>query len=607
MKKTVCVFTILSALAVVYGSTGSIDLITNVDHRNITSLNGQWKVIVDPFENGFYDYRYNETSQGYFKNAKPTHPSDLIEYSFDSSETLSVPGDWNSQQEKLFFYEGTIWYRKIFDYDLSGNKRLFVHFGAANYEAVVYLNGKKLGTHRGGFTPFQFEITKQVRPKDNVLVVKVDNKRFPDAVPTVMSDWWNYGGLTRRVLLIEEPQTFIRDYFLQLKKGAPNTIAGWIQLDGQKTQQAVTVDIPEVSISKTVQTDEKGYAAIEFDAQLEFWSPENPKLYNVVINAQTNAIKDKIGFRSVEVHGTDILLNGEPIFLRGICMHEEAPLRPGRAYLPEDAQILLSWAKELNCNFVRLAHYPHNEYMTRMADEMGILVWSEIPLYWTIQWENETVYQNAVQQLTEMISRDKNKASVILWSVANETPVSEARTKFLVELVRLAKSLDSTRLLTAAMERTTRGNTIHIDDPLGAYLDVLGCNEYVGWYGNTDPKEFEKNWETSYQKPLIISEFGAGAMQSYHGNPQTRWTEEFQALTYKRQIRMLKKIAFLRGMTPWILKDFRSPRRPLPDIQDFFNRKGLISDQGERKKAFYVLQEFYHQKAEVVGKESAKD
>ena len=178
----------------------------------------QWQAIVDPYESGFYNYRYQPSDNGYFKNAKPKTKSDLIEYDFDRSGSLKVPGDWNTQSDQLFFYEGTIWYKKSFDYQRKPNTRLFVYFGAANYLADVYLNGEKVGQHEGGFTPFNFEITKLVRDTGNFLVVKVDNKRRRDAVPTLMTDWWNYGGLTREVKLIETPTTFVHDYLIQLRK-----------------------------------------------------------------------------------------------------------------------------------------------------------------------------------------------------------------------------------------------------------------------------------------------------------------------------------------------------------------------------------------------------
>src|SRR5882672_6025774 len=153
------------------------NLIENTDGRKTVSLDGQWQTIIDPYETGYYDYRYLPSANGYFKDAKPTTKSDLIEYDFDTSESLSVPGDWNTQKEKLLLYEGTMWYRKTFDYQKSANTRVFVYFGAANYVADVYLNGKKIGRHEGGFTPFNFEVTNLVRDKGNFLIVKVDNKR----------------------------------------------------------------------------------------------------------------------------------------------------------------------------------------------------------------------------------------------------------------------------------------------------------------------------------------------------------------------------------------------------------------------------------------------
>jgi beta-glucuronidase len=571
-----------------------VGLIANADGRRTISLAGEWKTIVDPYESGYYNYRYQPSDNGYFKNAKPKSKSDLIEYDFDSSTSLKVPGDWNTQSEQLFFYEGTVWYKKSFAYQRKPNTRLFVYFGAANYFADVYLNGEKIGQHEGGFTPFNFEITKLVRDTGNFLVVKVDNKRRRDAVPTLMTDWWNYGGLTRDVKLIETPATFVQDYFIQLQKGSRDRVIGWVKLNGDKPQQRVTIRIPEVGISKSLATDASGTTLVDFTANLSLWSPENPKLYDVTVEAETDQVRDQIGFRSIETRGTDILLNGKPIFLRGVCIHEEAPFRGGRANSREDAQTLLGWARELGANFVRLAHYPHNEWMVREADRMGIMVWSEIPVYWTIQWENRATLENAQNQLSEMIARDKNRAAVVIWSMANETPLSDARLSFLRILVAQARSLDPGRLISAAMERHYLDATTQmIDDPLGEYLDVLGCNEYVGWYDGLPDKADRLEWRTKYQKPLVISEFGGDALFGNHGDVLTRWTEEYQENLYRHQVAMLKRIPFLRGAAPWILMDFRSPRRPLPKIQDYWNRKGLISNNGEKKKAFYVMRQWY--------------
>jgi beta-glucuronidase len=576
-------------------------LIANINARQTTSLDGQWQAIVDPYDVGALDYRAQplKNNNAFYKNHKPESESELVEYDFDTAGQLHVPGDWNTQRESLLFYEGSVWYKRSFDYAKSPKNRLFLHFGACNYLAAVYLNGEELGEHEGGFTPFDFEITDRVRAKGNFLVLRINDTRGKDQVPTVNTDWWNYGGITRPVTLLEVPGTFVQDYFIQLEKGSTHQIKGWLQLNGLQLQQKVTIRIPEAGLSKTIQTDSNGRAEFSFSAGLTLWSPENPKLYTVEFATETDQVTDRIGFRSIEVRGTEILLNGKPVFLRGISIHEEAPTRPGRAWSDDDARTLLSWAKELGCNFVRLAHYPHNEAMLRMADQMGLLVWAEVPVYWTIQWDNPPTLQNAENQLKEMIARDHNRAALIIYSVANETPISEARNRFLRQLIQDAHSADPTRLVSAALQahEVVEGNriTIHINDPIAGDLDVLGNNEYIGWYVRRPEDADAIDWISEYGKPLIMSEFGGDALFGYHGDAAARWTEEYQENLYEHQIAMLKHIPFLRGTTPWILKDFRSPRRTLPRLQDYFNRKGLISDHGEKKKAFFVLQKFYRE------------
>ena len=572
-------------------------LLVDVDHRAQTSLDGPWHFIPDPYREGWGSNPDHASLNGYAKNAHYVPGGPLLQYDFARSPTLDVPGDWNTQRSDLFFYEGTVWYKRSFDYQKKPDTRVFLYFGAANYEAIAALNGDPLGAHTGGFTPFAFEVTGKLRDKDNFVVVKVDSKRLREGVPQINTDWWNYGGLTRGVSLVEVPSTFIQDYFIQLKKGSPGTVAGWVKLDGSKPRQTVTVKIPEAGISQSVTTDDLGYAELSFPAQLTLWSPENPKLYRVTIAAETDSVDDLIGFRTIETRGADILLNGRPVFLRGVSIHEEAPFRGGRAFSDEDARTLLGWARELGCNFVRLAHYPHNEFMTREADRLGLMVWSESPVYWAIQWENPATFANASNQVAESIARDRNRASIVLWSVANETPTNDARNAFLRKLVRQVRIEDPTRLVTAAMlHHAGAGGEELIDDPLGADLDVLGCNEYIGWYQGPPDLADRTAWKSIYEKPVIMSEFGAGAVYGMHGDPLARWTEEYQENVFQHQVAMLARIPFLRGTTPWVLIDFHSPRRLLPGIQDYCNRKGLISLRGEKKKAFYVMQEFYRSK-----------
>ncbi|KGL58844.1 glycoside hydrolase family 2 protein [Polaribacter sp. Hel1_85] len=598
----VSVFSILSNLA-------QEQLIQNVYLRESTSLNGMWKYIVDPYENGFYNYRLEPFEKqekpqksAFFKNAKQEDKTELLEYNFDKSDSISIPSDWNSQKENLFYYEGTVWFKKSFNYNIKKeNNRVFVHFGASNYETDVYFNGEKLGKHIGGFTPFNYEITHLLQKKDNFLVVKVDNKRKKEGVPTLNTDWWNYGGITRDVKLIETSSTFINDYFIQLNKNDRNTINGKIQLNGSDiSSKEIQIKIPELKINKKIKTDKNGVTTFKISSKkIKYWSNKNPHLYEVFLKINDDIIKDKIGFRTIKTSGSSILLNDEKIYLKGISIHEESPFRGGRGYTKKDSKKLLTWAKELGCNYVRLAHYPHNEHMVRLADEMGILVWEENPVYWTISWKNKETYNNAKNQLAEVISRDKNRASVIIWSMANETPTSNARNAFLTSLAEFTKKEDPTRLISAALEQSDYKNskTIRtINDDFADIVDVLSFNQYIGWYDGLPEKTEKISWKITQNKPVLISEFGAGAKKGFYADKNTRWSEEFQEEVYVKTLKMLDKIDQLQGLSPWILVDFKSPRRVLPEIQDGYNRKGLISEKGEKKKAFFVLQKFYNSK-----------
>lgn len=608
IKAFIRLITFFLFVCIALPSTAQTNLINNIHARKTTSLNGKWQYIVDPYETGFYDYRYQEKREkdpdAYWNTDVPKNKTDRKEHGYSNKYSLNVPGDWNHQETKFLYYEGSVWYKRSFDFIKSTpTDHVFIYFGAVNYRADVYLNGKKLGMHKGGFTPFNFEIPDSVlQQKNNFLVVKVDNKRFKDEVPTVNTDWWNYGGITRDVQLVEVSEKFIRDYFIQLKRYSQSNdheIEGWVKLNNIQREN-VEIDIPELKIKKI-------FAVIDSIVNIninvnnaQLWSPDNPKLYQIKIITSSETVVDKIGFRTIEAAGKQVLLNGKPIFMRGICMHEEIPMDIRRAYSKQDAIQLLSWAKSLNCNMVRLAHYPHDETMTQVADSLGILVWSEIPVYWTIDFTSKEVFEKAQKQLTEMITRDHNRASVIIWSVGNETPVNEARTTFMHNLISAARELDATRLISAALqsEYNAEQKTNMIDDPLGKYVDLVSFNEYLGWYGGLPSNATNATWKTIYEKPLFISETGAEALGGFHADSLTRWSEEYQEWYYREQVAMLKHMPenFV-GVSPWILVDFRSPRRNNPVYQEGWNNKGLLDHNGKPKKAFYILKNYYKERA----------
>ena len=571
-------------------STPASTELVAVDQRLTLSLNGEWHYILDPYLNGGGSGR-----SGYPMDEElPAGSNKLLEYSFAKSPTIKVPGDWNTQRVSLLNYEGGFWYERHFQYQPQAGHRTFLHIGAANYRSRVWVNGQLLCAHEGGYTPFDCEATKAVKAGSNSVVIFVDSTRIADGVPTLKTDWYNYGGLTRDVSLVTVPESFIDDFELHLDRATRSVIEGYVHVEGAQAGTQVTVDLPAAKLHAEGVTDADGRVAISMAAAgLTLWSPETPKLYHVVLKAGADTLTDEMGFRTIETTGTKILLNGKPIVLHGVCIHAEAPFRSGRVNNDRDVATLLGWVKDLGGNFVRLAHYPHDQRMTRAADKLGILVWSEVPVYWAVQFEKEDVFAKSQQQLHEEIRRDRDKASVILWSIANETPNNAARTAFLTRSAEFVHQEDPTRLVTAALLVHGDVKTKYIDDPLGKALDVIGFNEYVGWYEGTPETADSIEWKIAYDKPLITSEFGGGAKGGLHGAKDQRWTEEYQAEIYRHQIGMLNKIPQLRGTTPWILMDFRSPVRNLPGIQDGFNRKGLVSDQGKKKAAFFVLQKAY--------------
>jgi beta-glucuronidase len=462
-------------------------VITGADMRPHMSLNGEWGAIVDPYFSGLFSFHHQEKANGWFLNQK-AKPGDTspIEYDFAKAPKLMVPADWNTQRESLFYYEGPVWYERDFTYEPKEHTKIFLHIGAANYRSWFWVNGKKVCEHEGGFTSFSCDVTAAVHGGDNFVVAAVDNTRLEDGVPGLETDWWNYGGLTRAVSLIEVPDAFIDQYDLHLARGEGSTIEGWVHVEDGKPGEKVEVEIPELGAEATAAAGEDGRAEIRFRvSNLERWSPETPKLYKVKVRAGQDAIEDLIG-----------------------------------------------------CNFVRLAHYPHDETMLRAADRMGLLVWSENPVYWALQFDNPKVLAKAEQQLDEKIGTSRNHAAIILWSIANETPNTAARSQFIETLASRARALDSSRLITAALLVHADGNTKIVDDPLGKVLDVIGVNEYIGWYEKHPESADITQWRIEYQKPLIVSEFGGDAKAGLHGGDNDRWTEEYQANLYRHQLGM---------------------------------------------------------------------
>jgi len=558
--------------------------------KNSELLNGKWNALIDVYCMG--------ELAGIFKNKQQSATNKAVEYTFNDGLRLDVPGDFNSQMPELKYYEGNVWYQRKITVSKTDNCKQFIYFAGSNYITKAWLNGVSIGQHEGGFLPFQFDITKIAKAGENDLVVMTNNNRKVDFIPAMNFDWWNYGGITRDVFLIETPNVYINDYKVQLKKGAQNIIAGYVKLEGATAVQNVEVLIPELKIRKKLTTDINGLATFEITAKPLLWEPATPKLYDVKILSDNDTISESIGFRTIETKGTKILLNGKSIFIKGVSFHEEIAQRMGRANSDADAAMILSEAKALGCNFIRTAHYSQNERTVRMAEKMGLMIWEEIPVWQGIKFTDETVMIKAQNMLKEMIFRDKNRAGIIIWSIQNETVPSAARDKMLIGLAKMTHELDSTRLIGGAFDNIKYDiatNTFSLKDSLINYVDLVGINKYMGWYEPFRVNPSQIKWNVAISKPLIMSEFGGEAQYGQHGKTDSpsSWSEETQEKLYRDNLTMFNNISNLCGTVPWILFDFRSPNRWNKQNQDGWNRKGLVSDKGQRKKAWFVMKAYY--------------
>lgn len=564
------------------GKQTSADALIFSAGRKRESLNGLWQYAVDQYDTCLRQRWFEEK---YVDEDGFTLP---VDFSFDQWPQIKLPCNWNTVSERYLLYEGSMVFTRRFRCLKAETERVILRIGAANYQCMVFLNGAYVGMHRGGSTPFCFDITDFLE-KDNRILLVADSTRRENQVPEKNTDWFNYGGVYRDIELLYVPKVYIKDFQVNLvPDGTYGTLRTRLVLS-EKVSAKAEIKIEELGIRRKVDVAE-GEGTFLIDAAPELWSPEHPKLYEVKVCCGQDCVSDLVGFREIKVEQGEILLNGNALFLRGVSCHEDS-VENGRALTEEEQRETLLLAKKLGSNFIRLAHYPHSERMARLADEMGILLWEEVPVYWAIRFESEDTYEDARNQLRELMKRDFNRASVIIWSVGNENVDTDIRLSFMGRLAECAHTEGGNRLVSAAC--LVNGEKNVIEDRLEKYLDVIGVNEYCGWY-TPDFERLPNLLAGSHpDKPVIITEFGADALPGHHGTRYDKGTEECQAYVYERQLAELSKIDYVKGMTPWILYDFRCPRRT-SFLQNYYNRKGLCAeDKKYTKMAFDILRDFY--------------
>lgn len=565
--------------------------------RNIIDLNGLWDFVVD------LDPKYHTTPN----YAKP-------DWNRRHWQKVSVPGVWNLYAEKYSIYEGVCWFAREFTIPtLPDGSTALLRFGAVNYRCEVFVNGERVGEHEGGYTEFVIDVSPLVHEGDNYIAVKVDNRATSTRLPGVLG-YFNYGGIHRDVTLEIYPAAYLADVFV---RGHPKAGGGVLQVTGKCG--AVRTDTLEVVVScngvrekATVALD--GTFAIELDVpDVQPWSPENPNLYHTVVTLGCGEdIFDEwgfdVGFRALAICDSKIQLNGQGTFLKGICYIYDSPAF-GLVLRPEQFERDIILLKELGVNAIR-SHFPLSHSFLNACDRAGIMVWVEIPVYCIFPGDDErgTVFADAEWQrlamtmLEEMITQAKNHPSVILYGIGNECNLKNPEAEpFFRNLAARARELDPTRLLSYAC---AYGNT----GPMADIVDILGINEYWGWYDvifdnnrslsseEIDLKKLDdllQKHTAKHRKPLLLTEFGADAIPGYLSQKLALWSEDYQAEFLRKTYAVAQRCPRLCGTFPFGFADYRDPSKEINEYWDGMNYKGVVTYNRKRKRAFFALKSIY--------------
>lgn len=575
--------------------------------RNKLDLSGIWDFQIDPDQLG---------EQNGWQNG-------LVD-----SRPIAVPGSWNEQYEDIYNYFGPAWYVKSTYLPQSWQgQRVFLRVGSACYFGTVYVNDNKIGSHEGGHLPFAFEITDQIEwETENVIAISVENELKPTRVPSgnmdtpllpvasyprTTYDFFPFAGIHRPVVLYSVPHTFIEDITVITEIVGSN---GILKLSARLNAAAsakgsIQIKGDEVSVKAELEFQD-GFAEAQITVpDAKFWTDKTPYLYDLTVQTGQDQYTLKIGIRTIAVKGGKILLNGKPVQLNGFGRHEDFIASGKGLNLPllvKDYQ-LMRWT---GANSYRTSHYPYSEEEMQLADQEGLLIIDEIPAV-SLQFENDAYIairqRMCLQQIDELIARDKNHPSVVMWCVANEpmplklnlaTPDTQndlTITKgknFLDTLMRRVRELDSTRLVTFA---TLGGSPISWAEQ----CDVVCMNRYWGWYvlgGELDKalisleQELDSVWET-WHKPIIMTEFGADTLAGMHGHPNVMWTEEYQAEVIRGHLQVAARKDYIAGMQIWNFADFAAVQSVMR--VGGINMKGVFTRGRTPKMAAHVLREFW--------------
>ncbi|MFI4910108.1 MAG: beta-glucuronidase [Sedimentisphaeraceae bacterium JB056] len=540
---------------------------------------------------------------------------------------MPVPSSYNdiTQQASIRDHIGNVWYETSFHVPqrLQTDKRLVLRFGSVTHQAAVWINGKEVIRHKGGFLPFEADITEYVdNSEKNTLTVMANNELSWQTLPpgeTIHSstikkqeyhfDFFNYAGIHRPVKLLFRPSIYIKDISVKT------------DIEGNTGKIDYTVTASDKINCKVTLFEDNGKmicAAENLSGQFpisspKLWDTKNPYLYKLkveLINDQKNLIDEyelPVGIRTVKIIDNKLLLNDREIYLKGFGKHEDSLIR-GRG-LDNCTNVkdlnLLKW---INANSFRTSHYPYSEEIMNLADQYGILIIDECPavgMYYfgendkkifSPERVNNDTLQHHIDTMTDLVKRDKNHPSVIMWSVANEAATEEeAALAYFEKVIARTRELDSTRPITMAQ----------FSDPdkckVSGLLDIICINRYYSWYINPgkletiepDMKNDLLKWHTRFKKPIIISEYGADTISGFHSDPPVMFSEEYQIQMLDRFHQVFDSLDFVIGEHVWNFADFAT-KQGITRVMG--NKKGVFTRDRQPKMVAHSLKKRWSEK-----------
>jgi len=598
-------------------------------------LSGKWRFKPDPQEQGLAQKFY------------------LANFDDSGWELIEVPSDWTKLKPELAEYQGICWYRKKFFVPREWQERFNrLELDGVVQKCQIWINGKPAGKHNRGYTRFSFDVSNLLKyGEENQITVMVDNRRSTNDVPPRLwkndrLGWWEAGGIAREVKLVSSfPQTLVK---LEVRAEPENQNSGELEIRGlifnaREESAGVMMELEltdpateEILMKKTlapIMIDACSVEGFEYTArfyQVNSWSPDSPYLYLLTarltgpFGVEENSLE--VGFRKFEVRGSRIYLNGKPYYLRGLNRHEDDP---ETGFYQTDERMLedIRLIKALGVNHLRPAHYPPDPGWLILCDRFGITITEEIPLYqagmgvinwlealllkpsekagWLQPWELKAIRQitepelveNALLTLAEMIERDRNHPSIIIWSIGNEnlTLFFNYARKTYQELYQLAKKLDPSRPVTFAL--LTSPYLSPAFEQSADLAEIISVNEYYGWYfGKISGagRFFDRLHKKYPDKPIVVSEFGAGAVPGWRDpKAEKKFSEDYQARLLKETWEQILEREWIVGGMPWVFADFRcgwfGKEHPVPGM----NLKGIVDYHRQKKLGYDQLKQIY--------------